>query len=197
LPPFAVRGGRPRVIVSMGGSDPNGLTLPAVRALAALEATFEATVVVGPGADSQLEAKIAKIAPRFSIVRSPNDLPRLMSEADLGLISFGVTAYELAALGVPAVYLCLTDDHAYSASAFERAGMGVSLGVAAQANEADIRVAVQELLSDVELRRTMSAAGRMNLDGRGAMRIATCVKRLVEERADALDVPTQTKAVAN
>ena len=196
LPPFAARGGRPRVIVSMGGSDPGGLTLPAVRALSGLEADFDATVVVGPGADAQLDAKIARIAPRFAIVRSPNDLPKLMSEADLGLISFGVTAYELAALGVPAVYLCLTDDHAFSASAFERAGMGVSLGVAARLSEADMRVAVLELLSDAELRRTMSAAGRMNLDGRGAMRIAACVKRLVEERAEALRVPAAPAKIA-
>ena len=196
LPPFAARGGRPRVIVSMGGSDPGGLTLPAVRALSGLEADFDATVVVGPGADAQLDAKIARIAPRFAIVRSPNDLPKLMSEADLGLISFGVTAYELAALGVPAVYLCLTDDHAFSASAFERAGMGVSLGVAARLSEADMRVAVLELLSDVELRRAMSAAGRMNLDGRGAMRIAACVKRLVEERAEALRVPAAPAKIA-
>lgn len=195
LPPFAARAGRPRVIVSMGGSDPGGLTLPAVRALAALELDFDATIVVGPGADHGLETQIAKIAPRFTIVRSPNDLPRLMSEADLGLISFGVTAYELAALGVPAIYLCLTDDHAFSASAFERAGMGVSLGV--DSHEADVRVAVQEVLGDAELRRAMSAAGRMNLDGRGAQRIAACVKRLVEERADALTVqPTRAVATA-
>ena len=193
LPPFAARAGRPRVIVSMGGSDPGGLTLPAVRALAALELDFDATVVVGPGADHGLEAQIAKVAPRFAIVRSPNDLPRLMGEADLGLISFGVTAYELAALGVPAIYLCLTDDHAFSASAFERAGMGVSLGV--DSNEADVRVAVQELLGDAALRRAMSAAGRMNLDGRGAQRIAIYIKQLVEERAEALSVQS-TRAVA-
>jgi spore coat polysaccharide biosynthesis protein SpsF len=191
LPPFAVRGGRPRVIVSMGGSDPQGLTLAAVRALGALESEFDATVVIGPGADPQLETKIARLAPRFSIVRSPNDLPRLMSEADLGLISFGAAAYELAALGVPAVYLCLSDDHAFSASAFERAGMGVSLAGATQVSEADIRVAVQELLSDAELRRAMSAAGRMNLDGRGALRIAACIKRLVEERREALALPRE------
>jgi spore coat polysaccharide biosynthesis protein SpsF len=196
LPPFAARGGRPRVIVSMGGSDPQGLTLSAVRALGALEPEFDATVVIGPGADPQLETKIARLAPRFSIVRSPNDLPRLMSEADLGLISFGAAAYELAALGVPAVYLCLSDDHAFSASAFERAGMGVSLGAATQVSEADIRVAVQELLADAELRRAMSAAGRMNLDGRGALRIAACIKRLVEERREALAPSRKTQVAA-
>jgi spore coat polysaccharide biosynthesis protein SpsF len=42
------------------------------------------------------------------------------------LAAFGVTAYELAAFGVPAIYLSLTQDHALSASAFEQDGMGLA-----------------------------------------------------------------------
>lgn len=189
MPPFARReGGRPRILVSMGGTDPQGLTARAARALAALQPTFDVTVVVGPGAEARTESEIARIAPRFSMVRSPNDLPKLMSEADLGVISFGVTAYELAALGVPAVYLALTEDHALSASAFERAGMGVSLGVASRVGEGDVGEVVSELLADPAHLRAMGAAGRMNVDTRGALRIAAHVRRMVDERADALCV---------
>src|SRR5205085_479894 len=112
-----------------------------------------APVVLGPGAPPHLENEIGKVAPRFEIIRAPNDLPRLMAEADLGVISFGVTAYELAALGVPALYLCLTPDHALSASAFEAAGMGISLGVAGEVNDMMIAGAVQSLLGDPERRR--------------------------------------------
>lgn len=192
MPPFTRREGRPRVVVSMGGSDPHGLTRVAVRALASLDATFDVTVVVGPGADSRVEAEVAKIAPRFTIVRSPNDLPLLMSQADLGLISFGVTAYELAAIGVPAVYMCLSEDHAQSASAFARAGMGVSLGVASRVSEVEIADVITELLGDAEHLRAMTAAGRMNVDSRGAARIAEHIKRMVEERAAALNLEGAT-----
>jgi spore coat polysaccharide biosynthesis protein SpsF len=183
---FPMRPGaaRPRVLISMGGTDPLGLTLPVVDALAKLPPTFNTTVVLGPGAPSLLENEIGKVAPRFEIIRAPNDLPRLMAEADLGVISFGVTAYELAALGVPALYLCLTPDHALSASAFERAGMGVSLGVAGEATDMVIAGAVQSLLGDAERRRAMSAAGRMNLDGRGAIRVAERIARLVEDKRE-------------
>jgi len=173
---------RPRVLVTMGGTDPLGLTMPVVDALAKLPATFSATVVLGPGAPSLLESEIGKVAPRFEIIRAPNDLPRLMAEAAIGVISFGVTAYELAALGVPALYLCLTPDHALSASAFERAGMGISLGVAGEVNDMMIAGAVQGLLNDSERRRAMAAAGRMNLDGRGATRVAERIARLIEEK---------------
>jgi spore coat polysaccharide biosynthesis predicted glycosyltransferase SpsG len=139
---------------------------------------------LGPGAAPHIEVEIGKVAPRFEIIRAPNDLPRLMAEADLGVISFGVTAYELAALGVPALYLCLTPDHALSASAFERAGMGVSLGVASDVSDMVIAGAVHSLLGDPARRRAMSAAGRMNLDGRGAARVAERIVRLIEERGE-------------
>ena len=189
MPPFVRReGGRPRIVVSMGGSDPLGLTRTAVKALTSLDGDFDVTVVIGPGADMRMEGDIARLAPRYTIVRSPNDLPKLMSQADLGLVSFGVTAYELAAIGVPAAYLCLTEDHALSASAFERAGMGVSLGVASRVSEGDIAEVVTELLEDTGHLRAMGAAGRMNVDTRGAARIAEHVRRLVVERAAALNV---------
>ncbi|MCE9520880.1 MAG: hypothetical protein K8S25_00430, partial [Alphaproteobacteria bacterium] len=186
--PLSSKAKRPRIIVSMGGSDPQGLTLPAVRALLDVGVDFDATIVVGPGADHALDREVAKLAPQFTVLRSPGDLPLLMAQADLGLVSFGVTAYELAALGVPALYLCLTDDHAASASAFEHAGMGVSLGVVPAIGEATICSAVEQLLGDRDRRRAMRAAGRMNLDGRGALRIAQRIKRMVDERAAALSV---------
>jgi spore coat polysaccharide biosynthesis protein SpsF len=196
--PMTPGAARPRVLVSMGGTDPLGLTLPVVDALSKLPPTFSATVVLGPGAPPLLEAEISKVAPRFEIIRAPNDLPRLMAEADLGVISFGVTAYELAALGVPALYLGLTADHALSASAFERAGMGISLGVAGEVTDMMIAGAVQSLLSDPERRRAMAAAGRMNLDGRGAARVAERIARLIEEkRAISEEIPAPALQAAS
>jgi spore coat polysaccharide biosynthesis protein SpsF len=113
-----------------------------------------------------------------------------MATADVALVTFGVTAFELAAIGVPSIYICLNEDHAESASAFVRAGMGVSLGLAASLEPHDMSDSVVDLLDDPDLCRSMSAAGRMNLDGRGATRIASAMARLVQERAEALTTPT-------
>jgi spore coat polysaccharide biosynthesis protein SpsF len=182
-------GGRKRVVVSLGQAEEHGLTLFAVRALLALGEDFDVTVVAPPGGDPALELEAAKFAPKLSLVRSTHDLPHLMAQADLALVGFGPAAYELGASGVPAVYLCREESDALSASAFEAAGMGVSLGVASRVDQALLAATVVELLADGECLRAMSAAGRMNLDGRGAMRIAQHVARLVEEREEALRVP--------
>ncbi len=188
---------RPHVLVSMG-PDSDAMTVPCVRALARLEPSFDATVVIGLGAPRELEGQVARYAPRFTIVRSGEDLPKLMTGADLALIGFGGAAYELAALGVPALYVCTRDEQALSASAFERAGMGYSLVGMTAAAESKIAGAVTDLLNDAAHRRAMSAAGRMNLDGRGAERIAARLKLLVEARAEALsEVPAVRVAAAS
>jgi spore coat polysaccharide biosynthesis protein SpsF len=197
LPVRKLRSAHPNVLVSMGGADPLGLTMPAVRALAAVNEKMTVTVVLGPSAPQGLEAQIAKVEPAFKVRRNPKNITQLMANADVALVTFGVTAYELGAIGVPSIYIGLNEDHVASASAFVKSGMGVLLGAAAQVTEAQIGEAVQQLLEDEELRRSMSAAGRMNLDGRGASRIAARITQLIEERALAFrQLPTARIAAA-
>jgi spore coat polysaccharide biosynthesis protein SpsF len=178
-PPQARISPRPTLLVAMGGSDPFGLTLMAARALAKLDPVFRARFVIGPGVKdrSQIARTIVTLAPNFETLEGADDLATEYASADLALAAFGVTAYELAAYGVPALYLCLNEDHALSASAFEEAGIGLSLGLAARAEAGDIAQAVWALLTDSARRREMRAAGLMTVDGEGAARIAADLSR--------------------
>jgi spore coat polysaccharide biosynthesis protein SpsF len=164
----------PNLLVTMGGSDPMGLTLKAAQALSKLDSVFRARFVIGPGvADKARLAKtIVSLAPNFETLEGADGLATEFASADVALCAFGVTAYELAAYGVPGLYLCLTEDHALSASAFETAHIGQSLGLAEQAGDDEIAGAVWGLLTDSGRRREMRAAGLMTVDGAGAARIA-------------------------
>ncbi len=178
---------KPIVIVSMGGSDPLDLTRLAASALAKITTPFTARFVIGPGFRNaqSLARDIDAMAPNFEIVRGVTDLSSEFAAADLAVVSFGVTAYELAAFGVPALYLPLNDDHALSASAFEQAGMGKILGLGRAVRAEDIARAVWRLLVDKELRRDMRAAGLDKVDGRAAVRIAQDLAgALAQARAD-------------
>ena len=102
---------------------------------------------------------------------APQDMAALMAHADLGIISFGVTAQEAAAVGMPSLYLCLSEDHAASASLYDDVGLGVNLGVFTAADE-------PKLLSAV--RRLLKAPGWLSslpkiIDGQGAQRIAKII----------------------
>ena len=175
---------RPTLLISMGGSDPMGLTLRAARALSRLEPVFRARFVIGPGMEDRERVARAVVAlrPNFETIEGADDLAIEYASADVALAAFGVSAYELAAFGVPAIYLGLTRDHALSASAFEHAGMGLSLGVAEDIPDDAIAKAVWQLLNDAQRRREMRTAGLMTIDGEGAARIAADLTRELAAR---------------
>jgi len=186
LTPVNAMSARPTLLVAMGGSDPMGLTLRAAQALMPLDPIFRIRFVIGTGmADAaKVAAHVVSLKGNYETVEGADDLATEYAAADLALCAFGVTAYELAAFGVPAIYLGLTDDHARSASAFEAAGMGQSLGVAAGVSDNDILAAVKALMSDAARRREMRNAGFATLDGNGAARIAAdLAAALKEEKA--------------
>ena len=182
----SVPSARPVLLVAMGGSDPQGLTLRAAKALVRLDPVFRIRFVIGTGIKNaaRLAASVVALKDNYETVEGADDLATEYASADLALCAFGVTAYELAAFGVPAVYLGLTNDHARSAGAFEAAGMGISLGVAANVADIDILAAVKGLMNDPARRREMRGAGLALLDGDGAARIAADLAAVLkEERA--------------
>ena len=183
LTPARAASSRPSLLVAMGGSDPQGLTLRAAKALKPLDPSFRIRFVIGTGVRdaAKVAAAVVGLQGNYETVEGADDLATEYASADLALCAFGVTAYELAAFGVPAIYLGLTDDHARSAGAFETAGMGVSLGVAAHVTDADILAHVKALMNDTSRRRDMRNAGLATLDGSAAMRIAADLAGALKE----------------
>jgi spore coat polysaccharide biosynthesis predicted glycosyltransferase SpsG len=162
------------LLIAMGGSDPAGLTLKAVRAVDGLDGDFESVIILGPGFchGKSLREFLGRTRRRFTIREDVSEMSSAMAEADLAICSFGMTAYELAAMGVPSVYSCLTADHEESASALVAAGMGFSVGVDDQETETRLTAAVERLLVDENARAQMSRRAREHVDGRGASRVA-------------------------
>ncbi len=120
----------------------------------------------------------------YETVEGADDLSVEYANADVALCAFGVTAYELAACGIPALYLGLTDDHVRSASAFADAGMGLNLGLADKVPDTDIVRFLQWLLNKPAARREMRKQGMALLDGQGAVRIAAdLASALIEARS--------------
>jgi spore coat polysaccharide biosynthesis predicted glycosyltransferase SpsG len=155
-----------------------------VESLDALEGDFQTHLLVGPAfahADA-LALRLSATRRRFEVQRGAEDVAALMSRCDLAIASFGMTAYELAALGVPAILLCLTEDHARSASALADAGAAISLGVHGSVSPAELGAAAASLLRDPGRRAAMSRAALGLIDGRGAERTAELLASSISRR---------------
>lgn len=174
--PHPVRHETPRVLVTMGGTDPAGLTEKAVRALALVERPMECVVLLGRGFthDASLALALDGLQHGCEVVRD-GDVRSHMLNVDLAVLSFGGTAYEAAACALPAVHLCLTDDHALASSAFADHGIAVSLGVAEDVQPTGLAAAIVGLLADPQRRSTMGERARRLVDGKGAARMAEVI----------------------
>jgi spore coat polysaccharide biosynthesis protein SpsF len=167
----------------MGGSDPCGLTLQALRALDSMEEQFNVKVAIGPAFLHEAELRAWLIgARRHYASRRQDSLLDLMVNSDFALVSFGTTVYELAATGLPAIGLSITEDHAQSAEVFARGGSLMHLGLFSSISAAQIQNAVRALLKSPELRFAMAQRGQALVDGKGAQRVAKLLLARIQER---------------
>lgn len=182
-PNLTSRGKPPlRLLVTMGGADPFRLTERAARALVPCAAQLAVRFVIGPSfADAErCTAAVKALWPAAEIAFKPPTLGPIIQHTDIALVSYGVTALELAAAGVPALYLCISDDHAGSARALAATGAGLTLGRHETVSDAALREAVSALVADPGQRAAMTAAGPKAIDGKGAERLAACLFALIE-----------------
>ncbi|MDD4679889.1 MAG: UDP-2,4-diacetamido-2,4,6-trideoxy-beta-L-altropyranose hydrolase [Clostridia bacterium] len=170
---------RLHLLVTMGGSDPAGFTLTAIEALDLLEDDFDTTVVLGAAfsREYELQSLLLRTKRKYRILRNVKNMAAVMAEADLAIASFGMTAYELACMGVPALYLCLAEDHAESCQAFVEAGVAVRTGI--DHSIENIAAQISPLLWNSKRRARMKANGKKVMDGYGVQRIGAEINKIL------------------
>jgi len=162
-----------KVLVTMGGSDPENLTEKVLTALSHVRGDFEARIVIGAGnrRQDELQALADRLAPRITLERNPQNMAPLMGWADVAISGAGSTCWELAYMGLPSIVIALSADQQGIAQALAEREIAISLGWHANLSEKQISNALMQLLNDQELRRTMSERGRNLVDGKGAARV--------------------------
>ena len=157
-----------RIVVTLGGADPDDATPRIVEGLADLDA--EVIVILGGGNPHAPPKVPAGATARFEIVRDRRDMPDLLRWADLAVSGAGSTCWELAVLGVPGVLTILAENQVRIAEHLEAIGAAKSLGWASGLEPSEIGRVVDAVLKDKALRVAMSKAGSHLVDGGGAGR---------------------------
>lgn len=165
---------RPNVLVSMGGSDPAGFTLLAIQALSSIIEDLNIIILLGAGFRHELELRnlLRNSIHSHELHRNVFDVASLMARANFAIASFGVTAYELAAMSVPSIFLCLSKDHAISATAFEQAGVATSLGDCTNVSTRDIIERLGMFISSPQLLSSMREKALELPVGEGCRKVA-------------------------
>jgi spore coat polysaccharide biosynthesis protein SpsF len=162
------------ILVTMGGSDSEGITLKVLSALNECELSVNLKVIVGGLSnisDGAIENSLSNFKGSFSIVRNTNNMGEIMARSDIAIINSGLTKYELAAVGVPSIVISNNEYHSQLMEDFAAHGSVLHLGCVERIKETDIRESLMYLINDFERRQYMSNAGKFLIDGHGTERI--------------------------
>ena len=176
-----VRADARQVVISFGGSDPQGLTLKVLRSLDALTRTrleLGVKAVLGPAFSygQELRELLPKLHYQPILLENVEHMAEILSEADLIFCAGGMTVYEIAALRVPGIVMCQNAREVRRMEHFSRSGSVEHLGLGTEVEEKRITQVAEALLANETRRRRMSEAGRKLVDARGAKRVAEVVK---------------------
>jgi spore coat polysaccharide biosynthesis predicted glycosyltransferase SpsG len=182
----AIREKARRVLVSIGGSDPKGLTAKVARALALFKhGTVDAKILLGKAAAPGLQCDIEMLCTSISgleFLNFTDSMAELLLWADLAIVGEGLIKYEAAIMGVPSLMISQFDHDSMPIHDFLKIGCSHYLGAGDKLNESDIADAVKMILADHTTRVALSRAGRTALDGRGMERIyKEVLKDVLEE----------------
>lgn len=167
-----------RVLITLGGSDPQGVTLKVIEALVNMHSKkrFDVRLIAG---SSNLYLDQLKSASEFArisghtveLIHFTEDMAKEMAWADIAVIAGGTTSLEVAYMGLPSLVLVLADNQVPIADAMQSMGIAESLGWHNRVSPDTIAVALDRLARDVFLRRSMTACGQDLVDGLGAKRV--------------------------
>jgi UDP-2,4-diacetamido-2,4,6-trideoxy-beta-L-altropyranose hydrolase len=164
------------VLVTMGGSDPDNATLGIVRLLQYVDTPgLEVLVIVGAGNPhaKSLEAAARQSPVPVRLVHEARNMPELMSLADVAISAGGSTAWELAFMGLPTIFLVLTDNQRPVAESLGSAGAALDLGWYSKATPVYIKKELASFMTKEKVRADMSRKVKKIIDGDGASRIVS------------------------
>jgi UDP-2,4-diacetamido-2,4,6-trideoxy-beta-L-altropyranose hydrolase len=163
-----------KVLVTLGGTDPDNVTLKILRLLQFVKVKDLNTVVVVGGENPHHEEFQSIVQDsRFPVRLYSNvsNMPELMAWADIAIAAGGTTLWELAFMGLPSLILVLADNQRSSAQLLSKMGAVANLGCHKDLSSAEIAQAATRLIVTPRIRSEMTRRGQELVDGEGSARV--------------------------
>jgi UDP-2,4-diacetamido-2,4,6-trideoxy-beta-L-altropyranose hydrolase len=168
-----------KILVTMGGADPDNVTLKVIRALGRLPGdAWEAVVVIGAANPHQLSLNEASVECGFTLrfERAVRDMSSLMGWADLAISAAGSTCWELCFMGLPSVLVEFAANQTNLARALHERGAAINLGWHSKVEPKDLTECLSTLADDADRRTSLARIGRLLVDGRGSQRVVEALR---------------------
>jgi len=173
-----------RILVSMGGSDPQDHASRAIDALEKLAGRgLAATVVVGAANPrvEMLRRRAGESTADITVLHNVEDMPGLMRDANLAVAAAGTTVWELAYMGVPMLLGSTVEAERVLARRLADFNGCVYVGDFSDCAPDALAGAIERLVGDSALRGSLAAAAGTLVDGKGSERIVGAMREAALE----------------
>lgn len=165
-----------RVFVSFGGYDPANLTHRFAEAAARLGDGLQYDIVVSRAYQDyqNLQDRFASTS-NLHFHQDPPNYTELLHEADIALVSGGLTMFQSVASGIPTQVIAQYPHQVDNVARLEKEGVAELLGRAESVDFVDVQQRLISLASDRKRRERMALAGRVLVDGLGLCRVSQLI----------------------
>lgn len=163
---------RHRVLITLGGADPDNVTLKVCQAMAATDfgdspPVFDVVLGSANAHRSQVLHYLENTPPgQFIAHDAPQDLVELLRSCTVCISAAGITLGEAAFLARPIIGIAIVDDQQATIASLQE------LGILQAASLQSIARQCRDLLNAPDIRNELSARSSALVDGRGKLRIA-------------------------
>lgn len=163
-----------KVLVTMGGGDPENVTSTVIDALDQVQIDgLEVVVVVGAGNPhlSILHERVERSTHIIRLERNTANMSRLMAWADLAVTGVGSTCWELLFMGLAFIGVVLVENQRHAATMLSALGLTKQLDRMSLIDVRDEVSVFGQLIADYAWRLRVSRLGPREVDGLGPSRV--------------------------
>lgn len=165
-----------KLLVSMGGSDPDNVTRRVMEAIEKVEVADLQVVVVAGGSNPHLASiaeSVAKSSHSCRILNNVTNMQELLSWADLAISAAGSACWEYCALGLPAALVAVAENQIPNAEALHAAGAARLIAGGSRFPISEMAELINRLANSASERQALSRTARTLVDGGGAGRVTS------------------------
>jgi UDP-2,4-diacetamido-2,4,6-trideoxy-beta-L-altropyranose hydrolase len=169
-----------KVLVTLGGSDPDNVTLAVIQALQKAEIVgLEAIAVVGASNPhySELAQAVEDWGGSITLKQNVTNMPELMAWADLAITAGGSTCWETAFMGLPSIAISLADNQTEIVKNLSDLNVVIGAGAYEAFEINSLAHCLQQCLSQQELRLSLSKTSCDLVDGYGCDRLVMALQK--------------------
>ena len=165
------------IFISMGGSDKYDITSRIIKPLKKTKLDFTAFIILGKFySNSKKIHRILQNDKRFILVDNPQNLHEIIAKCQFGIISFGITVYEAAALNIPTLVISHSFENHFSAKRIKQYGWFEYLGKYDNINYSKVS---EKIISKLTQKQKLKIKKSKLFDLKGPNRICKKILELI------------------